>query len=361
MANPKKESGIALRYLKLENFKAFDSFEINFPAPRMKDDPDIFVLGSKNGLGKTSVLEACALLFLCACSGKKELIIHRRHDFPIDLTELLIRAGKESAIIEGMFDCKKEPAKVKLKMGKNRIFECSGDLELFKKYRQEQYLSREEIAEYLQSCLAGLNSDPLVLPPFMYFHSYRKVQEGNPEFGMMVSGRRYNRVRFRPGYEYPISTFKLEILRSMMGKAELFETLDDEKAGEVLEKLNELVKKYAGGTISKLRPSPDNTIDFRIVPTGGGESFTFDGLSSGQKEIISTHFLIWYYTRQKPGIVLIDEPELHLNAEWHRDFIRQAHTLVPGNQYILATHSEDVFASVPEDRRALLVESPVHA
>jgi predicted ATP-binding protein involved in virulence len=77
-------------------------------------------------------------------------------------------------------------------------------------------------------------------------------------------------------------------------------------------------------------------------------------LSSGQKEIIATLFLIWYQTRNKPGIVLIDEPELHLNPEWHRDFIRQLGRIAPNNQYIIATHSEDIFASVDKDRRFLL-------
>jgi predicted ATP-dependent endonuclease of OLD family len=52
---------------------------------------------------------------------------------------------------------------------------------------------------------------------------------------------------------------------------------------------------------------------------------------------------------------LIDEPELHLNAEWHGDFVRQLHKLAPQNQYILATHSEEMFRSVDECYRAILV------
>ena len=98
----------------------------------------------------------------------------------------------------------------------------------------------------------------------------------------------------------------------------------------------------------------DNTVDFRIAPSGGGESFTFDGLSSGQKEIISTLFLVWYHTQERPSVVLIDEPELHLNAQWHRSFIRKLFDFAPGNQYIVATHSVDVMDSVEEDRRIIL-------
>jgi predicted ATPase len=84
--------------------------------------------------------------------------------------------------------------------------------------------------------------------------------------------------------------------------------------------LNSLIQRYCGGQIENLCPLPDNKIDIRIKPINGKESFSFDGLSSGQKEMISTLFLIWKNTKEQPSIVLIDEPELHLNAEWHGDF-----------------------------------------
>ena len=135
----------------------------------------------------------------------------------------------------------------------------------------------------------------------------------------------------------------------------MVEDMDDKEAPGVLNKLNELLERYASGKIEKLRPAPDNTVDFRITPKEGGESYAFDGLSSGQKEIISTLFLIWRYTLENSGIILIDEPELHLNAEWHHDFVRQVYELAPENQYIVATHSEDIFSSVDETRRVLLV------
>jgi len=216
-----------------------------------------------------------------------------------------------------------------------------------------------EVAERFIASLAALNAEPLVLPPLLYFHSYRKVQEGNPEIGMMVESERYHRrSRFGPEMQFPISTFKIEVLRSMMRRANLFEEFeregDDTSSEEVFSTLNGLVERYAGGTIEKLRPSSDSTLDFRVTPTSGGKSFTFDGLSSGQKEIISTLFLIWRYTLHRPGIVLIDEPELHLNVEWHRGCVQQLHELAPANQYIVATHSEEVFASVQADRRRLL-------
>jgi len=161
----------------------------------------------------------------------------------------------------------------------------------------------------------------------------------------------------RRRYGFSVSRFKETILRSLMQRAKLFEVSEAENSDIAIEKLNELLKVYAGCAISpKLRPRKDNTMEFRVHPKGGGDSFTFDGLSSGQKEIFSTLFLIWYYTQKRPAVVLIDEPELHLNAQWHRKFVNSLFDLAPENQYIVATHSVDVMDSVEEDRRLLLEE-----
>lgn len=356
----RKRPGVRLKNLKIMGFKAFEEFEIGFPKPRMKDAPDVFVLGSRNGLGKTSVLESCALLLLGALFGEKLFEIAAHREMPVDFYDLLVRAGTEKATIAGTFTVGKTEKSLRVTLTRSGDFQAKGDVGSVRDQIVGDEWDFPGATERLLLSLSGLTPDPLVVPPLMYFHSYRKVKEGNPELGMMVETEPYSRrARFRrypPWMEYPMSAFKLAILRSMMSRASLFEELDDEKADTTLEHLNELVRRYAGGTIEKLRPSPDNTVDFRISHPARDTSFSFDGLSSGQKEIISTLFMIWRYTLARPGIVLIDEPELHLNAEWHRDFVQQARSLAPDNQYILATHSQHVFESVEQDRRILLEE-----
>ncbi len=357
MTDKKQRDRIKLRHLKVKNFKILDELDIRFPSPRMANSPDIYLMGSKNGYGKTSVLESCALLFLATFFDEKPFEIGNYPNIPINLPELLIRSGKDEAYINGIFtiDDKEFDLSIELKMnGKVKI---NGNTAAFKNIGKWAQINPVKSVQRFLNSLIGLNSEPLISPPYLYFHSYRKVQEGYPSLSMMIDGERMNLRHsiYRSDYEYPSSTFKLQVLRSMMGQAKLFETEEDEHAGDILKKLNDLVKRFAGGTIEKLRPSKDNTVDFRIYPAGNKkESFTFDGLSSGQKEIISTLFLIWYHTQNIPAIVLIDEPELHLNAGWHRDFVKQVFDLAPQNQYIIATHSEEIFSSVDEDRRILL-------
>ena len=346
---------IRIERIKIKNYKGIDALELAFPLPRMLGDPDIHVMGSKNGLGKTAIMECCSLLLLAATF--EEDVFRLREHYPIlDVPDLLIRAGSECAEILGDVVFGEESGTVKIRIDRNGVANMSDSSLRKKMLKKEYFVSERSFYEFINA-ICGFTPNPVVESTFLLFHSYRKVQEGNPELGMMLERDGFQRVRRVSGpYDFPMSEFKLRILRSMMGQAQLFELVKDQEPDDIVEKLNELVKFYAGGTISKLRPSLNNTVDFLIQPVIGGASFTFDGLSSGQKEIISTLFLIWEHTNNSPSVVFIDEPELHLNTQWHRSFVKDLMKLAPWNQYIMATHSEDIMDSVDKDRRIHLVE-----
>lgn len=351
-----QENGLRLNRLSIKNYKRIDSLEIEFPKPVMKNDADILVFGSKNGGGKTSILECCSLLMLAATIGGQ--IYHLRADESLfDISNLLIKSGQQKAIISGEFEYGLKKCSVVFIIDREHGFteiQTKGD-ELFDSFRDDKKNYLDDTDYFLNSALS-CSSEPLIVPPLLHFNSYRKIQESNPELGMMSDDYSNPKNRFplmRRGIT-PVSSFKLEIVRSLMGKAALFEGIYQQESEVTLAKLNTLIEQYCGGQIENLRPLPNNKVDIRIKPIGGQESFSFDGLSSGQKEIIATLFLIWKHTQTHSGIVLIDEPELHLNTEWQGDFVRQLHKLAPHNQYILATHSEEIFRSVDESFRAIL-------
>ncbi len=352
-----ERKNIRLSRLKISNYKKIDSLEIDFIPPLMQGDPDILLLGSKNGGGKTSVLECCSLLILSGIFKKR----FRTHESLLDIASLLVKAGQEKASIECTVEKNNKECILSLEISCREGFSVSSvkidkEDESFFGFNRKDY---PDTLDYPLSSIFAFSSEPLIIPPLLHFNSYRKVQELNPELGMMSDDYRGNYdMRRRIGIRSivsPVSSFKLEILRSLMGQASLFEDTDREQSQNVLSQLNSLILRYCGGQVEHLRPLPDNKIDIRIKPMTGRESFSFDGLSSGQKEIIATLFLIWKNTKDQPSIVLIDEPELHLNAEWHGDFVRQLHQLSPHNQYILATHSEEMFRSVDERHRAVLI------
>jgi ABC-type cobalamin/Fe3+-siderophores transport system ATPase subunit len=90
--------------------------------------------------------------------------------------------------------------------------------------------------------------------------------------------------------------------------------------------------------------------------------FEMDGLSSGEKGLILT-FLLIAKTVTKGGIVLLDEPELHLNPAVCRDilpFVLRQYAIPHDLQFIVCSHSPQILTSAFESDEAVLhhLESP---
>lgn len=67
---------------------------------------------------------------------------------------------------------------------------------------------------------------------------------------------------------------------------------------------------------------------------------TADKFSSGEREIV--HFLLAMFALNvKDGVILVDEPELHLHPRWQRIFLGLFRDLAPerNNQFVISTHS----------------------
>ena len=343
---------LAIRELTIKNFKALDELHLECPAPAFEGEPDVMVLGSENGLGKTSILQCIALLTLAPTLHRHGHLREMAHDLNLNLPDLLIRSGCDKAEITGKFQVGKKHAEQRLVISRH------GELE----FDEVPHLLKEVCSSPMKSSaetlleLLGLSSEPLLQGRLMFFHSYRRVQEGNPDLGSVMNGAPKKAFRDPRGPQRnAFSLFKMKILRLMMGQADLFEDVSSANEEGAFAELNRLVKIYAGGKIGKLRPEPDSSLDIRIQHLDRPDSsFSFDGLSSGQKEVISTLFLVGQLSSMSNAIVLIDEPELHLNAEWHAELVRQLFEVAPHNQYILASHSQQIFASVAPERRLLL-------
>jgi ABC-type molybdenum transport system ATPase subunit/photorepair protein PhrA len=337
-ARSASEAGPKLRSIKVTNYKAIDDLVLEIPAPIMPGDPDVFVVGSRNGVGKTSLLECCAIAHLNRCDPSRLGSFFRHiRDSSDDVIELSRDAGT-CFTIEARYN-----------HGPSSSLEWAAHFFSPDPVRRLLFshfvLRGDEVAFTRQ--FFGRSSNVLLHPDVLLFHSYRKIVEGSIRAQDMLTREQLQ----------GSSAVKLKAIRLLMASSGLVEGDPEDDAERRLEHLNRLLSIFVGGRIDKkLRPVAKDQLDIRIV-TSRGTTFSFDGLSSGQKEVVSTLFLIWNETLTKPALVLIDEPELHLNADWQREFIYQLHATMPHNQYILATHSEDIFASVSPTRRVMLLGS----
>ena len=83
------------------------------------------------------------------------------------------------------------------------------------------------------------------------------------------------------------------------------------------------------------------------VKTDDGEDIGLAALSSGEKHVLG----IFIETLlADTSTLLIDEPEISLHVDWQRDLISFMNKLNPRTQLILATHSPEVIAKIPDSK-----------
>lgn len=63
---------------------------------------------------------------------------------------------------------------------------------------------------------------------------------------------------------------------------------------------------------------------------------------------------------ETPGIVLIDEVDMHLHPEWQRRIMADLHYIFPKVQFIVTTHSPSVLANVKKEHILLLEDDQVN-
>ncbi len=87
---------------------------------------------------------------------------------------------------------------------------------------------------------------------------------------------------------------------------------------------------------------------------GDGTEVPVNDLSSGEIEVLT---MVGWLTMNdyRGGIVLIDEPEMHMHEEWHCAIIRALKALLPETQIIVATHSAEILDSVMSYERFWLL------
>ncbi|WP_197432465.1 AAA family ATPase [Pseudarthrobacter sp. GA104] len=81
------------------------------------------------------------------------------------------------------------------------------------------------------------------------------------------------------------------------------------------------------------------------VQAGGRRSISVDRLSSGEKQLLR---ILLTTLAGESSPVMVDEPELSMHIDWQRQLVACMQAVNPDCQLILATHSPEVVARVPE-------------
>jgi AAA domain, putative AbiEii toxin, Type IV TA system/AAA domain len=303
---------IGIRKISVEDFRGIRSLDLNF-LDAGENASDIVVFAGPNGGGKTSILEACLLAL-----GHPELI-RSPSSSPV------VHTGRPFFRISAQLHVGGENSEVSF-----------GSVETPERSPRHLRPSREL--------------------PCLYFSSWRAPKLVGPL--SVTAGRRGKRPSdTEENRLWLVKQFLVNAKAHafMGGPAQLegmslFETS--------LQRLNEMWSLFHPGheqsfSIEPVGQDPDAGFDVLLIGPDGAR-IPLDCLSSGQLELF-TFFGAFLHAKFQEGVVIIDEPELHLDPQWHTLMLQAIRRFLPRVQILVATHSPAVFDSVYSFQRHLLL------
>lgn len=296
-----------IREIEIENFRGIEKLQVSFAGINGKPSRTVVVAGP-NGCGKTTVLEACLL-----AAGQQYLVCG-----PVG-SEAIRKGAKEYRITATFQDATGE-------------------------HRQVVSSAGRKPSSFVVAC--------------DYFPSWRSPELVGP-LGI-TAGRQgersdeTDRNRLVAIKQYLIDA---KALKSMLPESP---NAASSSYDEVMGRINDLWQMFHPGTVEFFSAEPvgtDPREGFDVFLHSEGESrISVDALSSGQLELFCfAGSILATRESQLTSIVCIDEPELHLDPQWHRLVARALMKMRPHCQFILGTHSPELYDSVMSYERHFLV------
>lgn len=269
--------------LRIGSYRAIQQpIDLDFCAPS-GEPGDVVVLAGPNGSGKTSILEAIA--------------------FAVGRPDLVPRALPTGAVVEAWvtFDGKTEP--VAFRPENFTLVDEERPIEFFSSWRSPALVGAIKP-------LAGPGGRPTDTE---HNRLWRLKQRINDERA---------RVAFQNG----------------AGR--------ESRADEWLELINRAWEMLHGdGTRIEAQLADPNADDVRAdlyLVRDDQRLCAVDELSSGEIELLTLAGAV-VLNKLNDGLVLIDEPELHLHPEWQAAILPALRILAPRSQFIVATHSDTIW------------------
>ncbi len=188
---------------------------------------------------------------------------------------------------------------------------------------------------------SGFEEPSMTLPRVLFFSAYRDIERVGT----------VNRSISRPkdwGYSsaYEITSQGREWEQSLDNLLVWLKWLGDGRFERAREIINKRVFDEGVKFLSDVRKDPPEAI-----VNNGGEKHRLDQLSSGEKSLVQLFLRIGAHMTQNT-IILIDELDVHLHPNWQHHIIDLFKGLVrdyPGLTVIASTHSREILSAFPLD------------
>ena len=327
-----------LRELKLDNFKAIESTDINFGGKST-------IIFGINGTGKSTVLRSINLLYANIINqivNRKEL----KQSYAIQLED--IRYGARETQISAVFDIKGECIEYVRRMVRNtgKKYENKEGIRRISEIFHNEYVSDEIQGDIPIFANYGTNRLVLDIPlrirthhTFDIYSSLEKAIE--------------NKIDFRTFFEWYRNQEDYENEKKI-------EMSDLDYKDKSLEAVRIAISSMLD-ECSNLRVVRKPRLEMKIDK--GAISVNVTQMSDGEKCTmalfgdLARRLTLANPNKSNPllgeGVVLIDEIELHMHPAWQRKVLKKLKSTFPNIQFIITTHSPIVLSEADDDYNLL--------
>lgn len=342
-----------LSKIHIENFKGIKSADFDF-------DRSVNIIIGNNGAGKTAVLEAIAVAlggFLSGIDGVNTIHFSREE---IRRESQLTGTGSSNVVY-------RTPISVETCLELNTGDRDCADLRMFKFARQKKSIkSARSTVEPRDICREAqrMANDQKAILPVISYQSFSRVTNQKKDKWENPFSDEYSRV---VGYVDCLEEAAND--KMLINWCRRMEQVSWQQEQTILE--YEIVKR----TVSKFMQFMQEDENIHIYYDKRTEELLYvnkEGilpirlLSSGFRNLLGMVFDIAYrmavlnpdlledITSITPGVVLIDEIDMHLHPNWQWKVVDALKNTFPNVQFIVTTHSPIIVASCKEEKLIML-------
>lgn len=337
-----------IKNVDIKNFRCYEVAKLDL-------HPHINIMVGVNGTGKTSVLEAIRILLggiYCEIDKVENKILMPA--ITEDDVRLHNLESQFDTKINGTMDLDAHLAQSQTATW-DRWLEKKGGKTKFSKPKEVNALS-SRIQEIIR------NGENKAIPLIAYYSTDRYKKEKR-NTGLEADGSRLR------GYYNALdamsnSWFFLNIIRT-----ETYAEIQEGKPSPILKLVYDVIRQC----VPNCKELQHNIKQDRlIIKLDNGEQMPYNALSDGVRSVLSLAmelalrcYLLNPYLGEKaaeltPGVVLIDEIDLHLHPEWQLHIVNDLAKVFKQIQFVMSTHAPLVISSIKEGKIFSIADQQVY-